>query len=113
MDAILEARQKRNDGQLIFRAASIDAILAQTDALRAERDALAARVTELEAAARWHPVSEGLPDKRDTYMFGSLSYITHQFVIAIEYYEPGQRLNELYTHWKLRPQPPESEVTHD
>lgn len=55
-DYIREAREKRKNGQIIFRDVSIDHILDQADALRE-------RAEKAEAALpRWIPVEERLPD---------------------------------------------------
>jgi len=76
--------------------------------LRAENEQLNQRIAELEAAQRWIPVSERLPEGRTVLVFkkeGSISIDT-TYIDGGNYFwwESGQ---SKVTHWMPLPQPPE------
>ena len=79
------------------------------DEMKARAEAAEARVAELEAAARWIPVEERLPEVRGRYIFGGPSTVSDAFLSTIEYYEPGWGASPLFTHWRPLPVPPEVE----
>ena len=86
-------------------------IRANFEALQAELDAARARIAELEAARRWVPVGERLPEKRGEYLVRS--HYRDDTFIAICEYDPdligsGWRTVSWVTHWQPLPAAPEA-----
>jgi hypothetical protein len=77
--------------------------------MKARAEAAEARVAERDAAQRWIPVGERLPEVKGRYMFGGPSTVSDAFLSTIEYYEPGWGVSPLFTHWLPLPVPPEVE----
>ena len=98
--------------------AELDAARARIAELEAEADAADAcaiaqdgRIAELEAARRWVPVGERLPEKRGEYLVRS--HYRDDTFIAICEYDPdligsGWRTVSWVTHWQPLPAAPEA-----
>ncbi len=73
--------------------------------LKERAEAAEAKVAELEAARRWIPVSDGLPEK-DGYYLGWSSTYGFEFVYFDTLFGGG-RLSGV-THWMPLPEPPDA-----
>lgn len=100
---------------------SMDKFSNHASDLEKNADALNARIAELEAAQRWIPVSERLPEDRLTLEFDAvISYTTDDPYVSVVFRDynksrwledkGGERLADVtnyVTHWRERPTLPE------
>ena len=107
-----ENDREYNASLVMERDARIAELEAELDAADACAIAQDGRIAELEAARRWVPVGERLPEKRGEYLVRS--HYRDDTFIAICEYDPdligsGWRTVSWVTHWQPLPAAPEVE----
>lgn len=106
---------ERAEGQLLSEFDARCGWDAAWDIRQDEIAALQARIKEPEAAARWIPVGERLPDDRTTVIIGCNNgdYITIAMWVAGLWFGEDTSNPEPWTdvtHWMNLPEPPEEKI---
>lgn len=92
------------DTELETAIFGIRKLLGEGDAALTNEPLLKSRVAELEAAARWIPMSSPPPDREEVLMYNPTSEYVSMVVM-----EDAAWILTRYSHWMPKPQPPEAE----